>query len=434
MTAHSGIAFGSLLRSRRLALAAGVCVLTLAVSVVRGKGEQVGGDFHAFWQAGSNYATGAPLYHGDLPGARKFIYPPFAAMIFQVFALFPLHIAAVIASLISLLLFGVSIFLTRSIVARLFPTRAAGALPLVCAAVLSLHFFLDNFNRVQINEVIFVFILLGIDAQLRAQDFRSAAYFVVATAIKITPGFFFVLWLLVRGRPRAALAVPPLALACVVVPLLARGPTTGATDLAEYYHSFLMRYQQGEVWTSTRNQDVGAMVYRMMRPEEHPEQLNYQYLPASEETAALTYKASAGLLLLLFLITLGRLRARRADLSPFELSAVFLIGHLLSPITERAHLVTLVFVFYTFFALRPATLSPSARFGLVGLWALIGLSGLSGRDIVGRDAYYYMGGYSIVVWMMLLLFVASVVMMLREATALRAPDATRAGGQDVRPA
>src|SRR2546422_5603240 len=49
-------------------------------SVVRGLHEQVGGDFHVFWQAGRNFFTGAPLYHGDLPGARNFIYPPFAAL------------------------------------------------------------------------------------------------------------------------------------------------------------------------------------------------------------------------------------------------------------------------------------------------------------------------------------------------------------------
>jgi len=402
---------------------AGACVVALAVSVARGKGERIGGDFHVFWQAGCNYAAGSPLYHGDLPGARKFIYPPFAAMSFRLLALFPLHIAAVILSFISLVLFGVTIFLTRSIVARGSPARATEVLPLVCAVVLSLHFVLDNFNRVQVNEIIFALILVGVDAHLRGKDLRAAACFVVATAIKITPGFFFVLWLLVRGRRPAALGVPPLALACVVAPLVVRGTATGATELAEYYHSFLKRYQQGEVWTSTRNQDVGALVYRMMRPGKHPEELNYQYLPASEETAALTYEASAALLLLLFLVMLGLLRARRAAISSFELSAVFLIGHLLSPITERAHLVTLLFVYYTFFVLRPAALPLSARFLLVGLWAMSAVSGLSGRDIVGRDAYYYMGGYSVIVWTMLLLFVASVVLALREATAARAAEA-----------
>jgi len=402
--------------ARTLALVAGGCVVAAAIAFVRGKGEGVGGDFHVFWQAGRNFATGAALYHGALPGARPFLYPPFAALVFQLFALLPLPVAAEILSFVSLVLLGVTTYLTQRIVARTYPDRATGPLPLVLAVVLTLVFFLDNFNRVQINEVIFLLILLGIDAHLRSRDVRSAAYFVVATALKVTP-VFFVIWLMLRGRRRAALAVPPLAIACVVAPLLLRGPATGTAELAEYYHSVLEGFQSGQVLTDMRVQNLGALVYRMMRPTETPEHLQYGYLPASERAAALTYKASAALLLLLFLANLGRLRARGAALSAFELSTVFLISHLLSPITEMAHLVTLLFVFYTFLALRPAALPRSMRYVLVGLWAFIVVSGLDGRDLVGRDVYYYIAGYSVVVWTMLLLFLAGITVTQREAAA-----------------
>jgi len=391
----------------------------VAIAIDRGKGEGVGGDVHVFWQAGRNFAAGAPLYHGDLPGARPFIYPPFAAMAFQLLAVFPLPIAAEMLSFINLLLLGVTIVLTKSIVARTYPDRATGPLPLVLAVALSLVFFLDNFNRVQINEVIFVLILLGIDAHLRGLAVRSAAYFVVATALKLTPAFF-VIWLVLRGPRRAALAVPPLALACVVAPLMLRGPATGTADLAEYYRSFLAGFQHGRILTDSRIQNLGAMVYRMMRPAETPEHLQYGYLPASEQVAALTYKAGTAVLLLAFLVNLGLLRVRGTAPSAFELSTVFLISHLSSPITWRAHLVTLLFVFYTFLALRPARLPPGKRTALAGLWALIAVSGVDGRDVVGRDAYYYIAGYSVVVWTMLLLFVASVVLTQREAARVRA--------------
>src|SRR2546421_10556447 len=81
-------------RARQLALAAVVCAIAVVIAVDRGKGQAVGGDFHVFWQAGRNFASGAPLYHGDLPGARRYINPPFAAMVFQLLAVFPLSIAA----------------------------------------------------------------------------------------------------------------------------------------------------------------------------------------------------------------------------------------------------------------------------------------------------------------------------------------------------
>jgi len=377
------------------------------IAIDRGKGQAVGGDFHVFWQAGRNFASGAPLYHGDLPGARRFIYPPFAAMVFQLFAVFPLPIAAEILSFLNLLLLGVTFALTKRIIERTLPDRVTGPLPLVLGVVLSLVFFLDNFSHVQINEVIFVLALLGVDAHLRGWDVRSAAYFVVATAIKITP-VFFVIWLVLRGRRRAALAVPPLALACVAAPLLMRGPTTGSAELSEYYHSFLAGFQHGQVLTDGRVQNLGAMVYRMMRPAETPERLNYAFLPASDRATALAYRAAAILLFLLFLGNLGVLRARAAALSAVELSTVFLIGHLLSPITWRAHLVSLLFVFSTFLALRPATLPTSQRMILYALWALMLVSGLEGRDIVGNQAFSYIAGYSIVVWTMLLLFLTGV--------------------------
>ncbi len=377
------------------------------IAIDRGKGQAVGGDFHVFWQAGRNFASGAPLYHGDLPGARRFIYPPFAAMVFQLFAVFPLPIAAEILSFLNLLLLGVTFALTKRIIERTLPDRVTGPLPLVLGVVLSLVFFLDNFSHVQINEVIFVLALLGVDAHLRGWDVRSAAYFVVATAIKITP-VFFVIWLVLRGRRRAALAVPPLALACVAAPLLMRGPTTGSAELSEYYHSFLAGFQHGQVLTDGRVQNLGAMVYRMMRPAETPERLDYAFLPASDRATALAYRAAVILLFLLFLGNLGFLRARAAALSAVELSTVFLIGHLLSPITWRAHLVSLLFVFSTFLALRPATLPTSQRMILYALWALMLVSGLEGRDIVGNQAFSYIAGYSIVVWTMLLLFLTGV--------------------------
>jgi len=401
-------------RARQLALAAGVCAIALVIAIDRGKGQAVGGDFHVFWQAGRNFASGAPLYHSDLPGARRYIYPPFAAMVFQLLAVFPLSIAAEILSFVNLLLLGVAIALTKRIIERTLPDRATGPLPLVLGVALSLVFFLDNFSHVQINEVIFVLALLGVDAHLRGWDVRSAAYFVVASAIKITP-VFFVIWLVLRGRRRAALAVPPIALACVAGPLLMRGPATGSAELSEYYHSFLAGFQHGQVLTDSRVQNLGAMVYRMMQPAETPEHLDYAFLPASDRTTALAYRGAAILLFLLFLGNLGLLRARGAALSAVELSTVFLISHLLSPITWRAHLVTLLFVFSTFLALRSATLPTSLRMVLPALWALMLVSGLEGRDVVGNEAFSYIAGYSIVGWTMLLLFLTGVALTQREA-------------------
>src|SRR2546427_122349 len=160
-------------------------------------------------------------------------------------------------------LWVVAAWLTRDIVARTFPDRNPAWPPLAVAVVFTAQFFLNNFNLVQVNEVIFVLVLLGIRASLGGRDAEAAVWFVVATALKITP-VFFVIWLLVRGRRRALVTVPPAALACLLVPLLLRGPATGAAELREYYHSFLEGPRHGQVGTGDQN--LGGMGYRMLRP------------------------------------------------------------------------------------------------------------------------------------------------------------------------
>ena len=114
-----------------------VCALAVAIplSIEQGLRQQVGHDFHVFWQAGYNFATGHPLYHGYPPGARPLKYPPFAALVFQPLAVFPLQVAGALFSLLNLILWVVAVYLTREIVARTFPERNLSTLPLVLAVL-----------------------------------------------------------------------------------------------------------------------------------------------------------------------------------------------------------------------------------------------------------------------------------------------------------
>ncbi len=381
------------------------CVLAgaLALSIVQGRHQHVGQDFHVFWQAGRNFATGHPLYHDSLPGARPLKYPPFAALVFQPLALVPLQVAGALFSLLNLALLAMAVLLTRDILERSLPDRRLGKLPLVLATLFTAQFFLDNFHHAQMNEVVFVLVLLGIRSYLRGSDRWAAASIVAATSIKITP-VFFVAWLLIRGRRRAALAVPPLALACVLVPLLLRGPRTGAAELVEYYHVFLEGHQHGEVSTYTAGQNIAGLVSRMMRPGA------YQYWPATEAVAQSTYHALWVAVLLVFLARLVLLRRRRASPSAYELSLAFLAALLLSPITFTTHLVSLLLVFATFLSTPRAKLGRTTRAALALLTVAMAVTGLSGRDLAGNTAYESIAGYSVHAWTMLALFAAAVVL------------------------
>ena len=104
--------------------------VVLALATARASRQRIGTDFHVFWQAGYDFAHGLPLYQ-RLPGARKFIYPPFAAQLFQVLAIFPLKTAAWLFYVASVGLVLVAVRLSRNILQRLEPGPPHRRLPLV---------------------------------------------------------------------------------------------------------------------------------------------------------------------------------------------------------------------------------------------------------------------------------------------------------------
>ncbi len=389
-------------------------VVLVPVAVIRGSRETlVHSDFGAFWIEGQYFLSGRPLF--DLPpGVRGPAYPPFAAMVFQLFALLPLNVSAVIFYFVNGLLIPVAIHLTKAIFDRLAPGRERAVWPLVVAVILSAQFFLGNMNLIQVNEVILVLCLLGIKAYLDGRNAGAAAAFVAAAAIKLVPAVF-VGWLVLRGRRRAALALIPAVAAAFALPLAFRGVGTGLTDLAEYHAKVLSQFERGHVITSRTNQNLGALVYRLTRPPapDEPSPGYAPLFPAAEGTAAVIYRIGFALVLLAFLANLLVLRLRHAPLSVFELGSVFLVGHLLSGITWKAHLVTLLFTFYCFLSLRLNELPGRLRGFVYALCAMMVVIGVTGRDLVGRQIQRGIDGYSLIAWTMLLLFVGCLIFSQR---------------------
>jgi hypothetical protein len=52
------------------------------ISMNMGNGLKLQADFTVFWQAGKNFSNNLGLYE-RIGGAERFIYPPFAAMLFR---------------------------------------------------------------------------------------------------------------------------------------------------------------------------------------------------------------------------------------------------------------------------------------------------------------------------------------------------------------
>jgi len=396
---------------RRWSRALGIIALVVVVVVAAGRRadkQGVGTDFHVFWQAGYDFAHGLPLYH-PLPGARELKYPPFAAQVFQALGIFPLKTAAWLFYVASVGLILIAIWLSREIVQRLEPTRRSGALPLVLAVLFSAGFMLDNLVHVQVNLLTFVLCLLGIQAFVARREVAAGGWLVAATAIKLTP-MFFLAWVVTRGTRRGVLAVLAFGSLCLMLPVVQRGMAQGSADLTDYYTSFLHQFAAGAVVTNYRNQNLAALIYRAVVPAaaEDVPPYDYAYLSSLVAAAPLLYRLLALLVLAAFLAHIIRLRIAHQPVGALEISSVFLTALLLSGITFKAHLVTLLFVFYAFFALDPGRVGRAGRWALGLAWAGIVVIGL-GRDIVGSRLHHYLAGYSVFVWVMLLLLGLSVV-------------------------
>ncbi|HEV8178563.1 MAG TPA: glycosyltransferase family 87 protein [Gemmatimonadales bacterium] len=378
-------------------------VVIFAAAARRAGKQDVGTDFHVFWQAGYDFAHGLPLYQ-SLPGARHFNYPPFAAQVFQILGLFPLKTAALFFYVASVGLILIAIWLTRDIVQRLPPPARPTALPLALAVLSCAGFMLDNLVHVQVNLLTFVLCLLGVQAFVSKREPAAAGWLVAATAIKITP-VFFLAWAIIRGSRRTFAAIAVFGVLCLMLPVVQRGVEQGSADLTEYYRSFLHQFASGGVVTNYRNQNLAALIYRAAVPgaAEDVPPYEYAYLPSLAAAAPTTYRVLALVIFAALLTHLIRLRLARWETGVLEISSVFLTAHLLSGITWKAHLVTLLFVFYAFFSLDLSRFGRIGRIALAPAWAGIVVIGL-GRDLVGSRLHHYMAGYSVFVWVMLLLF------------------------------
>jgi hypothetical protein len=267
---------------------------------------------------------------------------------------------------------------------------------------------LNNLNMVQVNLLVFALCLLGVRAFIEKREPAAGGWIVAATAIKLTP-LFFIVWSLIRGTRRMWAAVAGAGFLSLALPMIQRGFAQGTVDLKTYYHTFLHAFASGAVIPDYTNQNLAALVYRAVVPlsSHDSSSYDYAYLPSLEAAAPLIYRVLAIIILVVFLAHLARLRTAGRPFTAMEVSSVFLTSHLLSGITWKAHLVTLLFVAYTFFAVNPVRWGGTRRAALALAYAGIVAIGL-GRDVIGSRLHHYVGGYSLIVWVMLLLFGLSV--------------------------
>lgn len=390
------------LRDKKYFLFIGIIfILMIFISFKVGFKVNLEGDFTAFWFAGKNFFLHNDLY-SQIGGAKRYIYPPFAAMLFQLLALFPLNVAASILTFINLSLFLFSIYLTRSIFEFYITDKKLLRNSLIFASILSFRFFWYHISFVQMNETIFVLCLMGVLFMLRNKETPAVICFVIATFIKVIP-MFFLIWLLFRGNYKTYLKVIIVTALCILIPLIWRGFEMGIQDIKNYYITFLEPFQQGRVEAEFHNHSLSSGIYKLSLPMQNEPGFDFNILHLTEYQAKKVYFYSLITIFILFISCLSYLRFSKKPITFLEISIILLTTHLLSGITWEYHLVSLLFVYMSLFIIAKEKKSLISKSIIYFLYGIVIINAIVGKDTVGSNLYHYFGGYGSLTWMMLIL-------------------------------
>ena len=362
------------------------------------------GDYFVFWQAGKDFADSSSLYDTK-EGFPPYIYPPIAAMIFQILAILPFKFSADVFFIINCILYPFCILLVYKIALNSGYSKNEIKIPLLFAVLFSLRYFKNNLFIFQINELLFLIVLIGIFFCTSNKPHIGVIFFVVATNIKILPLLFILYTLFINFNRKVIISIILSSVICLSLPLLLRGIDRGVNDYISYYDSFLESYQKGKVEDNYLNQNIAGSIHRLFLPSENEEKLNYQLFNVSRSTVDKIIVISYIILLIIILTSFIISRIRNRGMTLFDFASIFIFTHLVSILTWKAHLVTLLFIFLTFFLIKLKKQSFVFKLIYYFLVVFIVLLGVSSIRIEGERLHYYLAGYSLIVFLLLSLFI-----------------------------
>ncbi len=358
--------------------------LAVVVTWLTPIGDPIPSDFQVFWAAGDRFASGAGLYPA-VPIDVAFLYPPFAAWLFQLLALVPPATADAVFSLVNAALYLAAIWLVADALRAEYPA-SRWRCALLASVLLSLPFFQWNAVFGQTNLLTFSLLLMAVALLGRGRDGWSGAAVAVAAGIKVVPAIFG-LWLLLRSGRAARRGLIIGAVAVIVIPLIWRGPTQGVADLVAFVDSVLNQFLTGGVRVRADNHNLATLIYGILGPVASigTFQTPYYLVETSATVPAVLYRVAALIVLAAWLAMVMMRRRRGAELSLLEVVAIFLLGALLSGVTWHHHLVILLLVLAVLF-IEVAGRRGAIRWGLGIPLVLLTVASL-GRDLVGWGAF-----------------------------------------------
>jgi alpha-1,2-mannosyltransferase len=175
-------------------------------------------DLAVYRSGGAAWLHGVPLYTKEFPSWLPFTYPPVAAVAFSLLAIVPLAAAATMLTVAGLVALSATTMLTARV-------RLAGLLLVACA----LEPVRSTLLLGQVNLVLMG--LVAADCLLPRTRYPRGLLIGIAAAVKLTPAFFVLFFLVRRQYPAAVTA------AATFAGVTGAGMLLAPADSVMYWHT-----------------------------------------------------------------------------------------------------------------------------------------------------------------------------------------------------
>lgn len=377
------------------------------------------GDFHVFWYAGKTILNGGDLYYTQ-SGWRAFIYPPFASLIFIPLALLPFKIACFLFFLVNLFCFLFTANLVKKILALYIQDEKMLRYAQYASIILIFKISWNNLMMVQVNQLLYVFIILGIYNFLIKKENWAIFFFCISISMKVFP-ILFAFWVIIRGSKTAFLKFILGAIICIGLPFIFTGPTKGIDQLNWFYHNFiLLNAQSSDVGFGYASQSLPGLLHRTLVTSTLTSEPSYALVNLPESTVKkLISITQIGLLALMCFVFLY-LTFKKISHRMLEPALVILTIHLISSCTWKAHMVGMILVFAVIAAdiierYKTRSIGPITKFFIGYLVAV----SLLGQIFIGKKWQMYLGAYGDHTFEMIFCLIYILYMMKKELRILR---------------
>ncbi len=345
-------------------------------------------DFDTFYTAGESILNGTGVYYSDdyyqmTHKIAPFLYPPFAACFFALFAFFPLPFAVGLWTvlLISLLVASfVFMFKFLDLKDSEIP-KFIGQIPLTnrfLLASVAIATMIDNMTMLQINILVFFLCLVSLVYWQKKKNIAAGIVLSAAIFLKLTPVLFClyfackkswrVLTGVLIGSILWAALVPSLflgweqnriyqrqwfgrmikpAVISLVEKIKPSTPNSQNRSVKELQDTAVSQQ------LSDTNQSLSAVLTRLFLKDRGRHQVAYRFRGLPIIAGGISEKHLNFLIMLLRIVFLGGcvyLWAGQSKVAiPLEASLVFVTSTLLSPITRSHYYVTWIFAYLVLF-------------------------------------------------------------------------------------